>query len=664
MRLYNHGIYVVLVAAMGLSIVGCGSSSHPNAKGGIRQVADDSDLPTDPTNEQAPWPCQSGELNTPHPSPSDDPADYPSDAEVGVTGRPITQYSAVISKTIRWMVDPLAPNPASRAPAGVDIGTSNNNLDLFFYDNQLFFAWRSAEGHGAGSAGEPFTPRIYVVSSRDCGETWSLEHTANVVDKDGVHRDLREPRFYVDTNNTLQLHYFGAGTSAFAFEPENSWRIKRSAGGSWSKAERVGLPAGCVVRQDDDTWKDVTPLSETQCPECVAFDSAGAQHNVPTKGIISACPITQKIVDTGTTETVVATVSTVDRRPGEVIWNIKRRGEHVVSTGYYGFDYSFPMKQLRQIVRKTTVSEETSLFSTKPVYEHIGGVAEAAVEFDAEGGLWMVTRNEVGEQSHQSDHIRFGSQICYFPATIVPTMGTLLQSELDAYCVYDGRRFDSPQLFRHEKDIYLLARWDGCVKNSQLSVDDAACLVANLDPPPTGQRSKDFSYPAKDVTWIDTINGLTWLAYTNELSSLAGIESNPWWKSINHLNTVLGSIPYVPEDSAIKGAYWGLHVGRPKGFALYKVSKHGDSLNVTHQKFLHGFGDTAFPAIRRTGRHTYLIANYSTRTETQNDIHLSWQQGKSKTGIYFTELRFEPLDDVAFLPLTGNGSLELKPTTR
>ena len=79
-------------------------------------------------------------------------------------------------------------------------------------------------------------------------------------------------------------------------------------------------------------------------------------------------------------------------------------------------------------------------------YVYRGGVSEAAIEFDAEGGLWIVTRNEDGDASG------YGSHVCYAPP-----------GELSAWeCpeLSDPERYDSPELFRHGDEIYLVARRD------------------------------------------------------------------------------------------------------------------------------------------------------------------------------------------------------------
>jgi len=73
---------------------------------------------------------------------------------------------------------------------------------------------------------------------------------------------------------------------------------------------------------------------------------------------------------------------------------------------------------------------------------HTGGAGETDVALDGEGRLWAVMRNEAGERG------RFGSLVCSAPA----------DDRTDWTCRDDPRKFDSPLLFSHEGDVWLLAR--------------------------------------------------------------------------------------------------------------------------------------------------------------------------------------------------------------
>jgi hypothetical protein len=83
--------------------------------------------------------------------------------------------------------------------------------------------------------------------------------------------------------------------------------------------------------------------------------------------------------------------------------------------------------------------------------------------------------------------------------------------------------------------------------------------------------------------------------------------------------------------------YWN----RPKRTALYKVDKAEGA--VVHVFDFPSAGDTAFPSIRRTGEHTFLIANYTSDINDPDRTWLEGQEGLDGTSIYLVELRFEEL---------------------
>jgi hypothetical protein len=75
------------------------------------------------------------------------------------------------------------------------------------------------------------------------------------------------------------------------------------------------------------------------------------------------------------------------------------------------------------------------------VYE--GGVNEADFEFGADGTLFAVGRNEAGDHANG-----FGSVVCHAPAG----------SPADWTCNRDPKQYDSPLMFSHGEEIYLVAR--------------------------------------------------------------------------------------------------------------------------------------------------------------------------------------------------------------
>ncbi|MCB9687977.1 MAG: exo-alpha-sialidase [Alphaproteobacteria bacterium] len=78
---------------------------------------------------------------------------------------------------------------------------------------------------------------------------------------------------------------------------------------------------------------------------------------------------------------------------------------------------------------------------------------------------------------------------------------------------------------------------------------------------------------------------------------------------------------------------------RPKTSALYRIDQ--ENRQVEHVMDIPGAGDTAFPQARRTGPHTFLVANY---TSPLDDPDITWLEGQTSplgTQIYLATLTFE-----------------------
>jgi hypothetical protein len=131
---------------------------------------------------------------------------------------------------------------------------------------------------------------------------------------------------------------------------------------------------------------------------------------------------------------------------GEVPWDLKQRDGIAYRTSYMGEHYGAGETSEVAVFFK----QSTDGTSWTPVggREHVyyGGVSEVAFEFDRDGTLWAVTRNEDGDASG------FGSHLCSAPANDL--------SNWSCPAVTDPDRYDSPEMFRHGDDIYLLARRD------------------------------------------------------------------------------------------------------------------------------------------------------------------------------------------------------------
>jgi hypothetical protein len=96
------------------------------------------------------------------------------------------------------------------------------------------------------------------------------------------------------------------------------------------------------------------------------------------------------------------------------------------------------------------------------------------------------------------------------------------------------------------------------------------------------------------------------------------------------------SLPFEDQRNMYQFDYWT----RPKRTAIYRLDTV--ARRVVHMMDLPSAGDTAYPAVRRTGPHTFLLANY---TSPLDDPDRSWIHGQTSpqgTQIYFVTLRFVP----------------------
>jgi len=225
----------------------------------------------------------------------------------------------------------------------------------------------------------------------------------------------------------------------------------------------------------------------------------------------------------------------------EVPWDIKVRNGKAYMTSYVGDHYG--EDAVLDVLFKESVDGETWTLVDDQPYVYRGGVSEVAFEFDADGALWAVTRNEDGDASGA------GSHVCSAPADALGTWDCGSESDPD--------RYDSPEMFRHGDTIFLAARRD--------------------------------------------IDG-----------------------------------PFGPEGDLVTYSL------RPKRSALYRIDREARA--VVHIMDIPSVGDTAFPSVRRTGAHTFTLANYTSPLDAPDIAWLEGQASAKGTQIYWLELRFESVD--------------------
>jgi hypothetical protein len=153
---------------------------------------------------------------------------------------------------------------------------------------------------------------------------------------------------------------------------------------------------------------------------------------------------------------------------GEVPWDIVAHDGHLYMTSYLGNHYDFGAAgdvSLR-LQRSTDGTHWAPVGESAEVYR--GGASEAAFGFDPDGDLWAVLRNEDGDQTG------FGSLLCHAPADDLGRWDCPEHS--------DPERYDSPRIFAHGDELYMVARRDigGPYDQADPADDFGAQQLSNL----------------------------------------------------------------------------------------------------------------------------------------------------------------------------------------
>jgi hypothetical protein len=132
--------------------------------------------------------------------------------------------------------------------------------------------------------------------------------------------------------------------------------------------------------------------------------------------------------------------------PGEVPWDIKQRDGRLFLTSYKGSHYKVFGDSQVALMFKTSEDGITWTPVGRESTVYFGGVSEATFDWDLDGRLWAVTRNEDGDDSGFGSHLVRAAADDYgkwnFPAHS------------------DPERYDSPKMFRQGAHLYLVARRD------------------------------------------------------------------------------------------------------------------------------------------------------------------------------------------------------------
>ena len=121
---------------------------------------------------------------------------------------------------------PQVVAPSEALPPQVVSQLAHNNLDIIWFEDRLFFAFRTAPSHFASA-----DTVLYVVSTAD-HQQWRFEGRFT----EGV--DLREPRLMVH-GGQLTMFYARLGTNALDFEPGATRRTRYLGPDAWTAPETV-----------------------------------------------------------------------------------------------------------------------------------------------------------------------------------------------------------------------------------------------------------------------------------------------------------------------------------------------------------------------------------------------------------------------------------------
>ena len=131
---------------------------------------------------------------------------------------------------------------------------------------------------------------------------------------------------------------------------------------------------------------------------------------------------------------------------GEVPWEVREHDGVAYMSSYFGTHYDFDADVSEVAVR---FYRSDDAWNWEPVGAdpevYFGGASECAFEWDDDGTLWAVLRNEDGDDSG------FGSLLCSASGDY---------GMWDCPDVSDPERYDSPRMFKHGGEIYLVARRD------------------------------------------------------------------------------------------------------------------------------------------------------------------------------------------------------------
>jgi len=239
---------------------------------------------------------------------------------------------------------------------------------------------------------------MVIVSSSD-EITWRLEKLLS------TRTDLREPRFLV-VGNALFLYVARLGTDPIKFEPQGVSYSKRAADGSWTDLAPVMRATAAGDGADAGDGGDAGT-------DASAGDGGSSAN--------SAQPMT-----------------------GYIAWRTKNERGTPYMTAYLGGEHIYQFDGLPLDVELLTTGDGVTWRGVSPARPVVsrGGGSESDFALGDDGSLFAVIRNEAG------DATGFGAKVCRAPASDITSWT----------CKSDPRKYDSPLMFWHDGEAYLVGR--------------------------------------------------------------------------------------------------------------------------------------------------------------------------------------------------------------
>jgi hypothetical protein len=131
--------------------------------------------------------------------------------------------------------------------------------------------------------------------------------------------------------------------------------------------------------------------------------------------------------------------------PGSIVWRTKAAGSRAFMSAYRGGAniYTFSGEPIAVSLLTSTDGRQWQPVDSQRTDVFEGGVSEAEFEFAPDGALLAVGRNEAGDS-----HYGYGSVVCEAPPGAPGSWS----------CQADPRKYDSPLMFTHAGEVYLVAR--------------------------------------------------------------------------------------------------------------------------------------------------------------------------------------------------------------